>query len=91
MFNPLDTVKLSTPLVVEALGQTNRFFTSQALNKRYDDCTAEECLRHYIINTPVGPTVYGYDVWPAQPAGDMGQIQAFQGDRHEGQVPTDGR
>jgi hypothetical protein len=74
MFDPFSTVKLSMAQVLEALGDTNRFFTSHALQKPFFECTTEECIKHYISNTPIGMTVYGHDVFPAQPAGDMAYL-----------------
>ncbi len=77
VFDPISTLKLSVREFLEALGDENRFFTSRALDKRFEDVTAVECITHYIHHT-TGITPIGFDVVPA---GDMWQYQFEGGDR----------
>lgn len=70
----MHTLRLSVRQFLEAVGDDNRFYTSRALNKAFTDVTAEDCISHYVKHTPIGMTVHGYTVWPAQPPGDMAQM-----------------
>lgn len=57
--------RLSVQQILEALSDDNRFYTSRALGKRWDDVTARELIEHYARNSPPGMTIVGYDVAPA--------------------------